>query len=197
VRAAAQALAAAARANLPGSDAKEGPLKDLTASGKAFPTTLAKGMLAEGGRVQKAAATLAKMSAIDERANYRANTIAGSLGAQAHGMVCICPESLKKLAALIAGGGAGTGGGAIGGRNGGMADLTYRGGPKEDAVARDLSRGIRNKLIKEDRNESSFGKTIESIINIYNPVGEPSERSLNKVMRRNAYLGEQPPISII
>lgn len=42
--AAASALAAAVRAVLPGSDAKEGPLSDLTASGRALPITLAKGI---------------------------------------------------------------------------------------------------------------------------------------------------------
>jgi len=44
--AAALELAQAVRDALPGSDAKVGPLSDLTASGRALPETLIKGMLA-------------------------------------------------------------------------------------------------------------------------------------------------------
>ena len=58
--AAAQALAAAVRANLPHSDADEGPLSDITASGRALPETLARGMLAGRKRTEAAARTIAQ-----------------------------------------------------------------------------------------------------------------------------------------
>ena len=47
---------------LPGSDAKEGPLSDLFASGRALPETFAKGILSGNGMVQGASMALAGMS---------------------------------------------------------------------------------------------------------------------------------------
>jgi len=52
--AAAQALANAVNAVLPHSDAEEGPLSHLTASGRSIPETLAKGMLAGAGVLMQA-----------------------------------------------------------------------------------------------------------------------------------------------
>jgi TP901 family phage tail tape measure protein len=52
--AAAQELAAAVAAVLPHSDADEGPLSHLTDSGRALPETLAKGMLAGAGALERA-----------------------------------------------------------------------------------------------------------------------------------------------
>jgi phage-related protein len=47
---------------LPGSDAKEGPLSDLFASGKALPMTMAQGILSGAGAVQSAGQRIAAMA---------------------------------------------------------------------------------------------------------------------------------------
>jgi phage-related protein len=85
-------ILAKARKKLPGSDAEEGPLSDLTASGAALPQTFAQGILSNKSVVARAANEVARAARLDvaSRADMAATT---SFGGGAGGPVTPTPAA--------------------------------------------------------------------------------------------------------
>jgi len=88
---AAEEIVQGIRAKLPGSDADEGPLSDLTASSKSLPQTLAQGMAEGEGEVNRAASRLA------DAANPASGQASTATGAGAGGGASGTTEEVKEV----------------------------------------------------------------------------------------------------